>query len=320
VSNDRPSEALPSLPRPAGDRVAESLEAAGLTGKDRDDVADELAAHLEDALASGRELSALLQEFGEPALTGRLIGRGVRRRRRSGHPMARVVWLFSLAVGLVYLAVFTRLHVGAPESSSQSPVETRDAVLAPWSPLAMPLAHSASQGEALGLARALARGSSPAGDLTALRIAIEIGSAACDARRSGEIAWRPEKVRAAFQRLLASMYTAREDGRLTAEGLRIYQAWKGKTHPSLSAVLLEPVYFPNPASRGEVGQEFERFLALAADSASPAFEDERRALASSPRRSLRLVALQIPLEHLAAVRQAARDLEANAACPGRRTE
>ncbi len=102
------------------------------------------------------------------------------------------------------------------------------------------------------------------------------------------------------------MYTAGDDGRLTAAGLRAFQAWKGKTRPGLWSVLLEPAYFPNPARRGEVRREFERFLALAEDASGRAFEIEREALLADRRRALRYVALQIPLDRLAAARAAAR--------------
>ena len=102
------------------------------------------------------------------------------------------------------------------------------------------------------------------------------------------------------------MYTAGDDGRLTAAGLRAFQAWKGKTRPGLWSVLLEPAYFPNPARRGEVRREFERFLALAEDASGRSFEIEREALLADRRRALRYVALQIPLDRLAAARAAAR--------------
>ncbi len=99
------------------------------------------------------------------------------------------------------------------------------------------------------------------------------------------------------------MYTEGEDGRLTAAGLRAFQAWKGKTVPSLWSVALEPAYFPNPARRGEARREFERFLRLAEDP-GPAFEAEREALLGDRGRALRFVALQIPLERLTAARAA----------------
>lgn len=236
------------LPARAGDRIAASLDAAGLRRKDREEVAAELAAHLEDGMESGRDLDQLLREFGEPATAGALIGRSVRRRRRARQPLLRAAKVFTLSVALVYAGLFARLHVRAPERPFASP---SDAVAA-W------------------------RGSA----------------------REGE--------RAAFETVLASMYTEGSDGRLTASGLRAFQAWNGKTEPGLWSVLLEPAYFPNPARRGEVHREFERFLALAEDPSSRAFEIEREALLADRRRAFRYVALQIPLDRLAAARAAAR--------------
>ena len=185
---------------------------------------------------------------------------------------------------------------------------------------------------ALGAARDIARGPFPAHGLAALRLAGEAAAAAellrtdpsslaaldasgiaelWEATRTGEIAWSPPKVRTAFHALLSSMYTHGDSGRLTAKGLRIFQAWKGKTDPSLAAFLLEPAYFSHPAGRGEVIREFDRLLALAAsDPWDRAFEREKELLDSSSWRSLCLVSLAIPLSHLAATREASRALEA----------
>jgi hypothetical protein len=231
------------LPAQASERIAASLEAARLPRRDREEVAAELAAHLEDGIASGRDLDELLRAFGEPARAGALIGRSIRRRRRARHPALRALQAFTLGIGIVYVGLFARLHARAPERTWDSPA----AAAAAW------------------------RGS----------------------------AWESE--RAAFETVLASMYTEGEDGRLTAAGLRAFQAWKGKTAPSLWSVALEPAYFPNAARRGEARLEFERFLRLAEDP-GPAFEAERDALLADRSRALRFVALQIPLDRLAAAR------------------
>jgi hypothetical protein len=241
----RPLE-KPALPARATRRIAASLDAARLRRREREEVEAELAAHLEDGLASGRDIDAILEDFGEPLAAGALIGRSVRRRRRARSPALRAARLFTLAITVVYAGLFARLHTRAPERSWDSPA---DAVAA----------------------------------------------------------WRTahESERAAFETVLASMYTEGEDGRLTASGLRAFQAWKGKTDPSLSSIALEPAFFSNAARRGEVRREFERFLRLAEDP-GPAFETERDALLADRGRALRLVALQIPLDRLADARAEAR--------------
>jgi hypothetical protein len=311
------------LPRPAAERIADSLGQARLSRGDADDVARELETHFRDGLARGRRLESLLQDFGDPALAGTLIGRGVRRRRRAANPAAFALRIFSLAAAAAYLASFARLHVAGPETPAVRTPERRLEALAAWSAAAPAIAERVERGrrliaeardaaregeeelsrrkraEALDTARQIARGPSPAHDLAALRLAAETGLAAPD------LAWRPVKVRGAFRELLARLYTPGDRGRLTAAGLRLYQAWKGKTEPGLAAILLEPAYFPHAAGRAEAAREFERFLALAADP-EPAFERERASLDASAWRSLRFVALAVPLEHLAAVRAAGR--------------
>ncbi len=185
--------------------------------------------------------------------------------------------------------------------------------------------------DAVATARAISAGPSPSHELAALRLAAEAASAAVDlpaahsgdfspsararmdsgiaALRTNPIAWRPEKVRAAFHDLASSMYTAGEGGRLTAAGLRLYQAWKGKTRPGLQALLLEPAYFANPARRGEAVAELDRFLDLAGgDPEETGFERERRLFEASSWRTLRYAPLQIPLDHVSAARDASRAL------------
>jgi hypothetical protein len=234
---------MTALPPEGGRRIDASLDAARLRHPDREDVAAELAAHLEDGLESGRSLEDLLSAFGEPSSTGALIGRSVRRRRRARTAPRRAAAFLTLAVAAVYVALFARLHLANPERAFASP-------------------------------------------------------------RAAATAWRGaahQSERAAFESVLASMYTEGDDGRLTAAGLRAFQAWKGKTDPSFWSIAVEPAYFPNAARRGEVRREFERFLALAGEP-GPAFEAERRALLSNRRRALRFVALEVPLDRLAARR------------------
>lgn len=112
--------------------------------------------------------------------------------------------------------------------------------------------------------------------------------------------WRPSTIRAAFEQLLSAMYTedGRGDGHLTAEGLHVFQAWKGKTEPGFGALLLEPAYFWRPASRRELVLEFNRLLALAETAQDGAFSRELRRFETSPDLRLRYVTLEIPLQHL----------------------
>ena len=233
-----------ALPQRARERIAASLDAARLRRADREEVAAELAAHIEDGLESGCNLEDLLRDFGEARGAGALIGRSVRRRRRARFPALRAAKTFTLAIAVAYAGLFARLHARAPERRWESPA----AAAAAW--------RSAHESE-----------------------------------------------RAAFETVLASMYTEGEDGRLTAAGLRAFQAFQGKTAPSLWSIVLEPAYFPNPARRGEARREFERFLRFAEDP-GPAFETERDGLLADRGRALRFVALQIPLQRLAATRSA----------------
>ena len=234
----------PDLPAEAAERIEASLRVAGLGRRDHADVAAELVAHIEDGLAQGRDVEPLLRELGDPGLTGALIGRSVRRRRRTRAAPLRLAALFAAAIAILYGGIFARLHAGSPEKTWASPAAAAET-------------------------------------------------------------WRQSNgsERAVFEMVLASMYTVGDDGRLTAAGLRAYQAWKGKSDPSAWSIALEPAYFPNPAPRGEVRREFERFLSLARDESSRAFEVERDALLADRGRSLRFVALQVPLERLSARRR-----------------
>ena len=244
--SELPNGPVRELPLAASERIARTLDAARLGRRDREDVAAELAAHLEDGLDSGRDLDALLHDFDfdEPEASGALIGRSVRRRRQARHPMRRAAAAFALAIAVVYAGLFARLRLAEPGRTWDSPA-------------------------------------------------------------AAAAAWRAEHAseRAAFESVLDSMYTPGETGRLTAAGLRAFQAWKGKRDPSLASIALEPAFFSNAAPRGEVRREFERFLLLAEDP-GPAFESERSALLADRSRALRFVALQIPLDRLAARRAA----------------
>ena len=340
---------------PAAEQVAASVRHARLRRRDADEVARELEAHFEDGLASGRPLAQLIGDFGDPAVAGPLIGRGVRRRRHAGRAAFRLAEVFSLLVLAAYLVSFARLRTGSPESpAGRGQGDPRREALASWSASGPSIETALARGRALvdgarsaatsgggsrstvlllgaiETAREIRRGPTPAHDLAALRLAGEAVSStaallaagafsfhdrarivAClDGLPPGSFDWDASKLREAFGRLLSAMYTPGEDGRLTTEGLRIFQAWKGKTRSSLAAVLLEPVYFPEPARRSESLRELDRFLALAAaGQRDPAFERERSLLQSSAWRRLRFVSLAIPLDHMAAAREASRDLE-----------
>jgi len=294
--------------------VARTLRTARLPRRERGEVEGELAAHFDDGLASGRTAAELLAEFGDPGVAGALIRRGARRRRRSRAPLLQAARLFTLAVLVAYVAAFARLHVGVPESGRpDSPSARRDA-LAAWSgdsarnreleTRALALAAHGDRDRAAGAVRQIASGPHPGDDLAALRLAERVGGVGAPG-----VAWSEPKARAASERLLAAMYTEGEAGHLTAEGLRIFQTWKGKERPSVSAVLLEPVYFPAPASRGEARRELDRFFRLAADARSFAFERELEKLETSRICSFRYVAIRVPLEHLRLVRQKSRALE-----------
>ena len=114
---------MSDLPNAAQERIARTLDAARLGRRDREDVAAELAAHLEDGLDSGRELDALLHDFdfGAPDAAGALIARSVRRRRRARYPVLRAASVFTFAIAIVYAGLFVRLRLVAPEKTWRSP-------------------------------------------------------------------------------------------------------------------------------------------------------------------------------------------------------
>ena len=302
------------------DALARTLLAARLPRRERVEVSRELTAHFEDGLASGRTAADLLAEFGDPALAGGLIRRGARRRRRAHAPVLQAARLFSLAVLAAYAAAFARLHLGAPEAGPLENPSQREDLLAAWSPdtarrrgLESDALERLAAGDAAGasaVVREIAAGTDPGDDAAALRLAARLGL--CDAG----VAWSEAKVRTASERLLAAMYTGGEDGRLTADGLRLFQTWMGKPRPSAAAIALEPVYFPAPASRGAAMRELDRFIELARDARGDAFERELAKMRESRICSFRYVALRVPLEHLRLVRQGVRALEVHSSeCP-----
>ena len=109
------------------------------------------------------------------------------------------------------------------------------------------------------------------------------------------LCWRPSPIRVAFRELVSAMYTddGRGDGHLTAAGLRIFQAWKGKAEPDLKALLLEPAYFWWPASRRELVFEFDRLLDVAIADRG-AFSHELLRFEDSPGWRLRYLPLENP--------------------------
>jgi hypothetical protein len=67
---------------------------------------------------------------------------------------------------------------------------------------------------------------------------------------------------AAYDDLFDRVY-ARHGGRLTASGLRMIQAMRGKSDPGVLAIALEPIYFALPADRREAERELGELLAPA---------------------------------------------------------
>ena len=102
---------MKAVPETAVERIAASLDAARLRRADRD----------EDGLESGRDLEDLLRDFGEAREAGALIGRSVRRRRRARFPALRAAKTFTLAIAVVYVGLFARLHARSPERRWESP-------------------------------------------------------------------------------------------------------------------------------------------------------------------------------------------------------
>jgi hypothetical protein len=95
---------------------------------------------------------------------------------------------------------------------------------------------------------------------------------AADADRIRDLATSPVDLAEAsriIHALLGQMYS--DDGTLTADGLRIVQRLKGVERVTKTAIVAEPVYFVRPASRDDVGHEWQRIARVigAARTAGP---------------------------------------------------
>ena len=108
-------EATRSLPPELRTLVYRCMRASGLRGSGHIPVARELVAHLLDAMAAGRPIERIVQDFGDPERAGLLI-------RRVRTPVSRVMHRVSVAVALLgivagggmYAVSAVELHSGTP--------------------------------------------------------------------------------------------------------------------------------------------------------------------------------------------------------------
>lgn len=108
-------------------------------------------------------------------------------------------------------------------------------------------------------------------------------------------------VRAAFRDLFPRLYTP--DGRhLTSSGLAMIRAFRGKPDAGTVTMVLEPVYFAIPASRGELAAELDAVLGPVAAAEARSGPDSAAAiLRAAARERMRSVLWQLRYFPLAAL-------------------
>jgi hypothetical protein len=118
---------------------------------------------------------------------------------------------------------------------------------------------------------------------------------------------RAAVVRAGYRDLLDRVYSGKAgDARVTARGLRVLQALRGKSRPGFAAIVLEPAYFARPARRGEIEAEID-VIAADVEGAGRALSDggvarlqaRQASLDSEPLRALRYYPIAVTLPRLA---------------------
>jgi hypothetical protein len=331
--------------------VARLVRDARLSDDDSLDVAEELLWHFEDGLARGVAPADLVMAFGPLDQTATLIHRS---RRRLAKPWRRCA---ALAAGVcltaltgAYVSRAVALHAASPLIATprtapnpwDAPAWVRGAAAASTAREqararlrdASATTRAAVIVANLGAAAALRREYALETDLAAMDIihdaavalsGVEVDDAVDDALEralapDGALL-RAAVVRAAYDDLLDRVYSSQEGGaQVTAKGLRMLQALRGKTNPGAAAIILEPVYFALPARRWELEREIEAFAndAVAAAHAVPngdvgSFRSRRVALEGDPVRALRYFPITATLPRLsdavARARAASRAIE-----------
>jgi hypothetical protein len=293
-----------ALPHEHRELVRRLLRQARLPATTTIDVAEELIWHFEDGLARGVTPGALVTSFGIVDRSAELIRRAQDRRRRA-EPWRQAMLL---AVGglvastlTAYVSSAVVLHSAEPlvatargttgqleepawghgASTARAVRDRTHQRLRTASPEARRRAIVANLDEAA----ALRREASLEAELAAIDIihdAItalggtdtrpDIDAALRRALGPDHMLLRGSTIRAAYRDLLDRVYSG-DDGnaRVTASGLRVLQALRGKMHPTVAALLLEPAYFVLPARRWAVEREIDAIAAdvEAAGSASP---------------------------------------------------
>lgn len=110
--------AAADLPTPVAERVAAIVRATRLWKSERADIARELIAHAQDALAAGRTPEDTADALGDPATIAPLLRRSA-KRKRPWHWHARRRTLQAVGISLlamigVYAVLFVRFNTGSP--------------------------------------------------------------------------------------------------------------------------------------------------------------------------------------------------------------
>ena len=251
-----------ALPVEAQRLVELTLGAARLRGPDAARVRRELEDHFLDGIDAGVPIDRLIERFGRPELTGRLIGEA----KGSGPGWVATALMHASAVAaLVYIAAVVGLHA-RPASSSASALEREAREVAELALLAESLLES-REGvrESFAIAERL-RGRGSLWSETASLLLLERAMIAGDSLlSSSERAELRERLRAiggrhgfapradvlsTLPRVVERVHG--ETGRPDREGLRLLQRTKGVARPSAGAVLVEPLYFARAVDREEL--------------------------------------------------------------------
>src|SRR5688572_2557865 len=103
------------LPPELVELVQRCVRASALTGAGREAVTRDLLAHVGDALETSRSVPEIIAEFGDPEMSGRLIGRV--RRPATGltrRVAVAIVTLGMTAAATIYASSALSLHRGSP--------------------------------------------------------------------------------------------------------------------------------------------------------------------------------------------------------------
>lgn len=254
-----------SLPPEFREYVERTLAMARLRSQDRAAVRAELESHFLDGIDAGVAPAHLLERYGDPTLTGALIGRA---KRRSPGRMTIAVAMAATVAAAVYVAAFALVHT-APRAIPDAALETEaelvtDRTSSAQSRLSSPDGVWAAYAVAAELRRRRSLFAEPASILLLREVADSASSLLSAVER--------EQLRDSL-RLLAAQETLLPrravvqaslpslerrvfgiNGRVDRPGLRLLQRAKGATHLPWTARLAEPLYFAAPLTLLEVRQ------------------------------------------------------------------